>query len=163
VNGATSSGFTFTAPDLTAALHDADNAAVSAGNKPISQTVVEIVAHDGQGSILSEPADYVISAPVVGSVTPSEIAVGGGQSVVSRARTLTERLRWTSNRSAARRLFRHRPRWPVTNSTSGPRPSKVFRVLHRGADDIDMYVRVDVSQSFGSVIYSNSTPFVVTI
>jgi hypothetical protein len=77
---ATGSGFSFGAPDLTQALHDADNAATAAG-KPITQTTVEIIPHDGQGNILSPPADYIISAPIVGSVTPSEIAVGGGQSV----------------------------------------------------------------------------------
>ena len=162
VNGATGSGFTFTAPDLTAALHDADNAAVSAGNKPISQTVVEIVPHDGQGSILSEPADYVISAPVVGSVTPSEIAVGGGQSVVVKGSYFDgatavdfQQVGSSTIISASATVAGHQLDFRT------PDLQKFFGSSTAAQMNIDMYVRVDVSQSFGSVIYSNSTPFVV--
>ena len=162
-NGATGSGFTFTAPDLTAALHDANNSAVSAGNKPISQTVVEIIPHDGQGSMLSEPADYVISAPVVGSVTPSEIAVGGGQSVLVKGSYFEGATAVDFQQVGSSTIIS-----ASASVASGhqldfrtPDLQKFFGSSTAAQMTIDMYVRVNVAQTFGSVIYSNSTPFVV--
>ena len=163
VNGATGSGFTFTAPDLTAALHDADNAAVSAGNKPISQTVVEIVPHNGQGSILSEPADYVISAPIVGSVTPSEIAVGGGQSVVVKGSFFEGATAVDFQQVGSSTIISASATVASGHQLDFRTPDlqKFFGSSTAAQMNIDMYVRVNVSQTFGSVIYSNSTPFVV--
>jgi hypothetical protein len=162
-DGASNSGFSFKAPDLTAALHDADNAAVSAGKKPISQTVVEIIPHDGQGSILSEPADYAISAPVVGSVTPSEIAVGGGQSIVVKgsyfegasAVDFQQAGSSTIISASATVVSGHQLEFRT------PDLQKFFSSSTAAQMNIDMYVRVNVSQAFGSLIYSNSSPFVV--
>jgi hypothetical protein len=163
VNGASSGGFSFTAPDLTAALHDADNAAVSAGNKPISQTVVEIVPHDSSGSILSAPADYVISAPVVGSVTPSEIAVGGGQSVVVKGSFFEGATAVDFQQVGSSTIVSASATVASDHELDFTTPDlqKFFASSTAAQMNIDMYVRVNVTQAFGSLIYSNSTPFVV--
>lgn len=163
VNGASSGGFSFTAPDLTAALHDADNAAVSAGNKPISQTVVEIVPHDSSGSILSAPADYVISAPVVGSVTPSEIAVGGGQSVVVKGSYFEGATAVDFQQVGSSTIISANATVASDHELDFTTPDlqKFFASSTAAQMTLDMYVRVNVTQAFGSLIYSNSTPFVV--
>jgi hypothetical protein len=159
---ATGSGISFTAPDLTQALHDAGNAAVAAG-KPISQTVVEIVPHDGQGSILTPPADYVISAPIVGSVTPSEIAVGGGQSVVVKGSFFEGATAVDFQQVGSSTIVSAAATVGSTHELSFTTPDlqKFFASSTAAQMNIDMYVRVNVTQAFGELIYSNSTPFVV--
>jgi hypothetical protein len=159
---ATGSGISFTAPDLTQALHDAGNAAVAAG-KPISQTVVEIVPHDGQGSILTPPADYVISAPIVGSVTPSEIAVGGGQSVVVKGSYFEGATAVDFQQAGSSTIVSAAATVGSTHELSFTTPDlqKFFASSTAPQMNIDMYVRVNVTQAFGELIYSNSTPFVV--
>jgi hypothetical protein len=164
VNGASASGFTFTAPNLTAALHDADNAAVSGGNKPITQTAVEIVPHGAGGSVLSEPADYVVSAPIVGSVTPSDIAVGGGQSIVVKGSYFEGASAVDFQQVGSSTIISA----PATVGSSHqlsfttPDLQKFFAGSAAAKMTLDMYVRVNVAQAFGSLIYSNSTAFVVT-
>jgi hypothetical protein len=162
-NGATGSGFTFTAPNLTAALHDANNSSVSAGGKPLSQTVVEIIPRDGQGSILSAPADFVISAPVVGSVTPSEIAVGGGQSIVVKG-SYFDGATAVDFQQVGSSTIVSAPATVVSDhelSFKTPDLQKFFASSTAAQMNIDMYVRVNVAQAFGSLIYSNDTSFVV--
>ena len=168
VNGASGSGFSFTAPDLTAALHDADNAATAAGS-PISQLALQVVPRDAQGQFVSAPADYAISAPVVGTTTPSEIAVGGGQSVVVKgsyfegASAVDFQLAGSSTivSASATVVSDHEIRF------TSPDLQKCFPPASAGASaqaaqmTLDMYVRVNVTQAFGSLIYSNSKPFVV--
>ena len=162
-NGASSSGFTFMAPDLTAALNDADNAAVAAGNKPVSQTVVEVVPHDAQGDIVSPPADYVISAPVVGSVTPSEIAVSGGQSVVVKGSYFEGATAVDFQQVGSSTIVSASATVVSDHELDFRTPDlqKFFASSTAAQMNIDMYVRINVAQTFGSVIYSNSTPFVV--
>jgi hypothetical protein len=159
---ATGSGFSFNAPDLTQALDDADKAATAAG-KPITQTTVEIIPHDAQGNILSPPADYIISAPIVSSVTPSEIAVGGGQSVTVKG-SFFEGATAVDFQQAGSSTIVSAP--ATVNSThdlqfTTPDLEQFFASSTAAQMNIDMYVRVNVSQSFGALIYSNSTPFVV--
>jgi hypothetical protein len=162
-NSATGSGFTFTAPNLTAALHDANNSAVSAGGKPLSQTVVEIIPHDAQGSILSAPADYVISAPVVGSVTPSEIAVGGGQSIVVKGSYFNGATAVDFQQVGSSTIVSASATVVSDHELSFNTPDlqKFFASSTAAQMNVDMYVRVNVAQAFGSLIYSNGTPFVV--
>jgi hypothetical protein len=148
---------------LTAALHDANNAAVASGGQPISQTVVEIVPRDGSGSTLTPPADYIISAPVVGSVTPSEIAVGGGKSVVVKG-SFFEGASAVDFQQAGSSTIVSAPATVNSDheiSFTTPDLQKFFASSTAAQMNIDMYVRVNVTQAFGSLIYSNSTPFVV--
>jgi hypothetical protein len=159
---ATGSGFSFSAPDLTQALHDADNAATAAG-KPITQTTVEIVPHDGQGNILSPPADYIISAPIVGSVTPSEIAVGGGQSIVVKGSFFEGATAVDFQQVGSSTIVSAPATVASTHDLQFTTPDlqKFFAGSTAAQMNIDMYVRVNVTQAFGELIYSNSKPFVV--
>jgi hypothetical protein len=159
---ATGSGFSFSAPDLTQALHDADNAATAAG-KPITQTTVEIIPHDGQGNILSPPADYIISAPIVGSVTPSEIAVGGGQSVTVKGSFFEGATAVDFQQVGSSTIVSATATVASTHELTFTTPDlqKFFASSTAAQMNIDMYVRVNVTQAFGELIYSNSTPFVV--
>ena len=159
---ATGSGFSFSAPDLTQALHDADNAATAAG-KPITQTTVEIIPHDGQGNILSPPADYVISAPIVGSVTPSEIAVGGGQSITVKGSFFEGATAVDFQQVGSSTIVSAPATVASTHDLTFTTPDlqKFFASSTAAQMNIDMYVRVNVTQAFGELIYSNSTPFVV--
>lgn len=165
VSGASDSGFSFTAPDLTAALHDADDAATGAG-KPITQLALEVVPRDAQGSLISPPADYAVSAPVVGYTSPKEIAVGGGQSVTVRGSYFEGASAVDFQQTGSSTIVSA----PATVDSdhqlkfTSPDLAKFFDTSSGSASaqtTVDMYVRVNVTQTFGSLIYSNSTPFVV--
>jgi hypothetical protein len=163
-DGATASGFTFKSPDLTAAYHDANNASVAGSSKPISQLVVEVVPLDAQGAILSPPADYTISPPIVTSATPAEVSVGGGQ-------TISVAGKFFEGASAVDFQLANDPTIvsaPVTVDSDSKLEFTVpdlkdFFVAHRTSSQLtlDLYVRINVTQAFGSLIYSNSTPVVV--
>jgi hypothetical protein len=162
-DGATASGFTFTAPDLTAAYHDANNSSVAASSKAISQLAVEVVPLDAQGAILSPPADYVISPPIVTSSSPTEVVVGGGQSI-SVAGKFFEGVSAVDFQETGSSTIVSAP-VTVDSDTklefTSPDLKKFFGATIVPQKTLDMYLRIDVTQAFGSLIYSNSTPFVV--
>jgi hypothetical protein len=162
-DGATGSGFTFTAPDLTAAYHDANNSSVAASNKAIAQLAVEVVPLDAQGAILSPPADYIISPPVVTSATPGEIAVGGGQSINVTGKFFEGASAVDFQEVGTATIVSA----PVTVDSdtklefTSPDLKDFFGATIISQKTLDMYVRINVTQAFGSLIYSNSTPLVV--
>ena len=162
-DGADASGFSFKAPDLTSAFHDANNASVSSNSKTISQLVVEVVPVDAQGSILSPPADYTVSPPIVTSATPGEIAVGGGQSIIVVGKffdgaSAVDFQNGTSTIVSAPATVDSSTKLKFTAPDL-----KDFFVANKTAAQLtlDMYVRINVTQAFGSLIYSNSTPVTV--
>ncbi len=162
-DGADASGFSFKAPDLTSAFHDANNASVSSNSKTISQLVVEVVPVDAQGSILSPPADYTVSPPIVTSATPGEIAVGGGQSIIVVGKffdgvSAVDFQNGTSTIVSAPATVDSSTKLEFTAPDL-----KDFFVANKTAAQLtlDMYVRINVTQAFGSLIYSNSTPVTV--
>jgi hypothetical protein len=96
-------------------------------------------------------------------VTPSEIAVGGGQSIVVKGSyfegaTAVDFQQVGSSTIVSASATAASDHELVFRT---PDLQKFFATSTAAQMNIDMYVRVNVAQTFGSVIYSNSTPFVV--
>jgi hypothetical protein len=158
VESASAAGLNFSAPDLTAELHAADDAVTGT-----TQIDTHVVALSAGGAALGTTGDgYTASAPVVTSVVRPSAPVGGGVSVTVGGRFFSgavavdfqDRFGIVSARvsvvSDSKLVFTTPDLTPlVPPGTSGP-----FTV--------DVYVRVNVTNSLGgSIIYSNGSPFTV--